>query len=246
VVVKVLDFGIAKSAHPDIEHGLASTTSSVMVGSPPYMAPEQLNPGSVIDARTDLWAAGVVLYQLLSGHLPFEGENLVGLMFAIQNRTHRPLSEVAPGLPAGLYRLVNHCLAKSPAERPQDAQSLLRAMKEALITPPEPAPAPSAPHPRSRARVAFLGGGLGLALVGALAFAFWPSAPPPPPPREVAIRPLPPPAPVSVPVPPKVAPAAPEPRVAAPPRPPVALPKHAKASRPPSHAADEDPFEERR
>jgi tRNA A-37 threonylcarbamoyl transferase component Bud32 len=144
-VLKVVDFGIAKSAHPDIEHGLTATSSRVMVGSPPYMSPEQLNPGAAVTARADVWAMGAVLYQLLTGQLPFARENLVDLMYAIQNKPHRPARELVPELPVALSAVVDACLQKKPEQRPTDAAALLAALDTA-----EKSPAAGTVEPASR------------------------------------------------------------------------------------------------
>ena len=134
-LVKVLDFGIAKSIDPEIEHGLSSTSSRLMLGSPPYMPPEQFIPNSAIDARADIWATGVVLYQLVSGKLPFDSENLVDVMYAIRHLPHRPLLEVAPHVPAAVVALVERCLNKDPNARFTDAQAMMKAVQEAQRQP---------------------------------------------------------------------------------------------------------------
>lgn len=130
-LVKVLDFGIAKSIDPEIEHGLSSTSSRLMLGSPPYMPPEQFTPGSAIDARADVWAMGVVLYQLVSGRLPFDSENLVDVMYAIRHKPHRPLIEVAPFAPAAVIAIVDRCLTKDQSARFADALAMGKAIEAA-------------------------------------------------------------------------------------------------------------------
>lgn len=139
-VLKVLDFGVAKSVHPDIEAGLGSTSAATLVGSPLYMAPEQLSPGRAIDARADLWAVGCTLYQVLTGKTPFEGNDLVELMYSIQTRPHVPLATLRPGL-EDVSALVDECLAKEPHRRPSVAEALKRRV-EALLSAPAVAPAP--------------------------------------------------------------------------------------------------------
>jgi serine/threonine-protein kinase len=149
-IIKVLDFGIAKSVHPDIEKGLTGTSSQMLMGSPPYMAPEQVNPGKTVDARTDVWAAGVVLYELLSGETPFGGATVIDLLFAIANKTPRPLRELNPAVPPAIAQVVERCLSKDPAARHADAAALSQALSEAekasaLETAPPPAPARRVP-----------------------------------------------------------------------------------------------------
>ncbi len=130
-LVKVLDFGIAKSADPEIEHGLSSTSSRLMLGSPPYMPPEQFTPGAEVGPRADVWAMGVVLYQLVSGKLPFDHENLVDMMYAIRHSAHRPLLEAAPHAPPAVVALVETALKKAAAERFADAAAMMKAVEDA-------------------------------------------------------------------------------------------------------------------
>ncbi len=138
-VVKVLDFGIAKSVDPGIELGLTRTSSRVLMGSPPYMAPEQINLAS-IDARTDVWAVGVVLYEMLAGHLPFTGATLVDVMFAIQNKAHAPFD--VP-MPQAVVEVVDRCLSKRAERRFPDAAAVAEALRDAesspLVAVPQPA-----------------------------------------------------------------------------------------------------------
>ncbi len=166
-VLKVLDFGVAKSVHPDIEAGLGSTSAATLVGSPLYMAPEQLSPGRAIDPRADLWAVGCTLYQVLTGKTPFEGNDLVELMYSIQTRPHVPLAQLRPGLD-DVSALVDECLAKEPHRRPSVAEALKRRV-EALLAPPVAPPRPIVAAAQPSRRWPFAIGALvavvGLALV---------------------------------------------------------------------------------
>ncbi len=117
-LVKVLDFGIAK-AISDSDASL--TRTRVTLGSPGYMSPEQIESARDVDARTDIWALGVTLYQLLSGRLPFRGPNATETAIKIASDPPDPI-EVAPGLRAVVLR----CLEKSPAQRYPDVVALAR------------------------------------------------------------------------------------------------------------------------
>lgn len=116
--MKVLDFGISKFVA-----AAAMTQTSTMLGSPLYMSPEQMMSARTIDARTDVWSLGIVLYELLSGEIPFMGENVVQLAFNVRERTPRPLEELA-SVPPALAAVVRRCLEKDPAHRYEDVKTL--------------------------------------------------------------------------------------------------------------------------
>ena len=123
--VKVLDFGLAKLS-PAAVHALtqASTDSGpntgLAAGTVPYMAPEQVR-AEAADARSDLFAFGTVLYELLAGRRPFEGPTAMVVSAAILNETPEPLARTRPDLPTDLERLVNRCLEKDRRDRAQSA-----------------------------------------------------------------------------------------------------------------------------
>jgi eukaryotic-like serine/threonine-protein kinase len=124
-VVKILDFGIARLG------SLHMTATGALVGTPDYMSPEQVR-GDEIDRRTDLWAAGAVLYQLLSGVKPFEGRPLAKLLTAITQTPHVPLQQRAPALPKTLCDLVDRMLSKPRDRRPATA-ALVRDELRAIL-----------------------------------------------------------------------------------------------------------------
>ena len=124
--VKVLDFGIAKLTAPDAETGGATTTGA-MLGTPYYMAPEQCF-GESVDHRADVWAIGVILYEVLSGGRPVEGDNPGQIFKRLMSDAIPPLSSVAPDVPDDLAALVGRMLAKDRADRPAD----LREVEEVL------------------------------------------------------------------------------------------------------------------
>jgi serine/threonine-protein kinase len=119
--IKILDFGIAKFESVDFK--LTETTS--VVGSPAYMAPEQLRSAKNVDTRTDIWALGVVMYELLTEKQPFTGESMTDLALCISTEPPLPLPEtVAPELAA----IVMRCLEKDPAKRFQDVAALAETL----------------------------------------------------------------------------------------------------------------------
>jgi len=111
-LLKVLDFGIAK-ALGETDDGI--TTSQSIIGSPSYMSPEQMRSSKHVDVRTDIWALGVVLYELVSGRRPFQGDSFAGLCLAVTTMPMLPLDDIA--LPDGLASIIARCLEKQPDQR---------------------------------------------------------------------------------------------------------------------------------
>jgi eukaryotic-like serine/threonine-protein kinase len=128
---KILDFGLAKRTDPnDVNRKTlqaATATTIGLAGTMPYMAPEQLEGGDAT-ARSDIWALGIVLYEMTSGVRPFTGDNLYRLCTGIINEPCPPLPETVP---PGLTAVIRHCLEKEPARRYQRAGEV-RAALEAL------------------------------------------------------------------------------------------------------------------
>ena len=120
--VKVLDFGISK----DLGEDSSISTAGNVLGSPVYMAPEQLRGGKV-DARTDLWAAGVLLYQLTTGARPF-GEGERSVFASVLEDEPPPLRSVRPDVPEAFEAVVMKCLHKKPDERWSTAAELVDAL----------------------------------------------------------------------------------------------------------------------
>ncbi len=123
--VKILDFGIAKMG---AAHGAALTSSSSALGTPLYMSPEQLSGTATIDARADLWALGVVLFELLAGVPPFKRETVAGTLAAVLLDDPPPLADFRDDVPRGLEQVVECCLAKAPEARFADAAELAAAL----------------------------------------------------------------------------------------------------------------------
>ncbi|HEX7122101.1 MAG TPA: protein kinase, partial [Gemmatimonadaceae bacterium] len=120
--VRIIDFGIAKLA------GGATTRPTLRLGTAAYMSPEQ-SLGDPVDARTDLWALGVVLYEMLTGVRPFRQERPDALIFGIRLDAPAPPTVVRPDTPDALSALVMRCLEKDPEQRFQSAEALLEALR---------------------------------------------------------------------------------------------------------------------
>ena len=118
-ILKVMDFGVARLA----ERSTANTEAGLVLGTPAYMPPEQLM-GEPVDARSDLYAAGVVLYECLTGQLPFEAASVISLVAKLLKEDARPPQEVNPEIPPALSALVLRLLAKRPEDRVQTAGDL--------------------------------------------------------------------------------------------------------------------------
>ena len=131
--VKLLDFGLAKLKERDEQVPTDATKSALtdagtIVGTVPYMAPEQIE-GHEVDARTDIFAFGVVLYEMVCGRRPFAGDSRASLMAAIVAAEPPSLSSLQPRTPASLERLIRRCLAKDPEDRWQTARDLAAELR---------------------------------------------------------------------------------------------------------------------
>ena len=126
--VKVLDFGISKFTRAGANSGLGMTKTTAMMGSPYYMSPEQMESPRAVDARTDIWSLGVVLYQLLTGEVPFAGETLPQVCVNVATRSPAPLRRYRPDVPNGLEAIAQRCLEKDPAQRYQSVAALASAL----------------------------------------------------------------------------------------------------------------------
>jgi serine/threonine protein kinase len=144
-IVKVLDFGLAKLlrdegggmrdeseketlTHPSSLISHPSTMPGIVMGTPRYMSPEQAR-GEKVDARTDIFSLGVMLYEMVARRVPFEGATMSDVIAAILREEPPPLAEYAPGAPDELERIVAQALRKNREERYQDIKELLRDLK---------------------------------------------------------------------------------------------------------------------
>jgi TolB-like protein/tRNA A-37 threonylcarbamoyl transferase component Bud32/Flp pilus assembly protein TadD len=123
---KIVDFGLAKLAG---QVGLTRNGSSM--GTPTYMSPEQAD-GKTVDARTDIWSLGVVLYEMVTGKKPFLGEHLQLILQALLHTEPEPPSWIVPGIPTALERVIAGCLKKDPDERYPSCQALIAALAPLL------------------------------------------------------------------------------------------------------------------
>jgi predicted Ser/Thr protein kinase len=124
--VRVLDFGISRV----LDAGEQLTQTGEILGTPEYIAPEQiLDVPEAVDARTDVYAMGVVLYELLTGHSPFAGNNLFQVLKNVESLDPPPPSQLRPGIAAELDTLVMACMAKDRAGRPTDSRAVARRLR---------------------------------------------------------------------------------------------------------------------
>ena len=128
-LVKVLDFGIFKATGPAAIGQLSLTDSTVVLGSPLYMAPEQMRAARNADARSDVWSLGVILYELLAGRVPFDGETVTELCLKVTTEPPQPLVALRDGLPPELVGIVMRCLEKEPTKRYATVAQLAAALE---------------------------------------------------------------------------------------------------------------------
>jgi serine/threonine protein kinase len=138
--ITLTDFGIAKAAS-DAEQ---LTRTGVLMGTPEYMAPEQAEGGRV-DHRTDLYALGIVLYQMLAGRVPFRGTTPHATLHAVIYEPPPPLHQINPEISRAVEEVVLKAIAKEPGQRFQSGAELAKALRAALASQPDPVPLTSQP-----------------------------------------------------------------------------------------------------
>jgi serine/threonine-protein kinase len=185
---KLLDFGLAKltAQDSDVAESLLATedkqltAEGTLLGTAQYMAPEQLE-GTEADARTDIFAFGAVLYEMITGNKAFEGKSRASLISAIMSSQARPMSEIQVGSPPALDRTVAKCLAKDPEERWQTARDLVDELE--WIDSGAAAETAVVARPQSR-RLAY-GALVGALLASVIMWVIWPEKPPTPSPARL-------------------------------------------------------------
>jgi len=145
---KVLDFGIAKLMGSETWDGGVETRQGLVLGTPLYMSPEQ-SLDQRLDGRSDLYALGIILYEMLLGRVPFDGDQPLEILVAHINEPLPPIPPSA-GLPKALSQLIQIALSKRPEDRFKDAEEMARALREVLkpgteLPRSQPAPTPKEP-----------------------------------------------------------------------------------------------------
>jgi serine/threonine protein kinase len=133
-IAKVLDFGLAKLALPQVAaeefaHSMVNTNPGMVMGTVGYMSPEQVR-GQEVDARTDIWSLGIVLYEMLTRRLPFAGETASDVIAAILKTEPDPLVNYSPEAPDELQHIAHKCVAKNREERYQTAKDLFADLRQ--------------------------------------------------------------------------------------------------------------------
>ena len=132
-LAKIVDFGIVKIIGDASQDREDLTQEGSFIGSPKYMAPEQINRGGKVDIRTDIYSFGIILYQCLTGSVPFEAESAIQTLMAHLNQAPQPMRERNPAslVPEWLDNLVVGCIEKDPLKRPQTMDAVAKTLADA-------------------------------------------------------------------------------------------------------------------
>jgi len=192
---KVVDFGIARVAHGQDIPAL----EGVVAGSPHYLAPEQLR-GETVDRRCDVYALGVVMYELLTHRKAFDGKSLAEIVHAVEHARPAPPHEVRPEVPVALSDITMRAIAHDPAQRYRSARQMSQALREWLETEAEIGGDDASPRRANRRRVLAAGLLVGAAIGGVVGWQLMTPTQPLHPTEAAAPRPAEPPIAVAVPV----------------------------------------------
>lgn len=138
-LAKVCDFGIAKLD----EEGKTKTKTGTNIGTIQYMSPEQIRDATRVDGRSDIWAVGTILYELLGGQKAFDGDSVFGIMLSITQGTHRDLRQTLHDVPEALHAIVSRALSVEPEQRFADCYAMLAALRALPLILPIARPADS-------------------------------------------------------------------------------------------------------
>src|ERR1051326_53606 len=128
---KVLDFGIAKIQQPEGARDIDITAANLVIGTPQYMSPEQCSQSGPIDARSDVYSLGIIIFEMLAGRVPFTGESPTMIMMKQVQDPPPSIREARPQLPAAIETVIDRALAKRPADRFASAGELSHALANA-------------------------------------------------------------------------------------------------------------------
>jgi hypothetical protein len=128
--VKLLDFGISKFNQLSGDSGFSMTRTGAVMGTPYYMAPEQAKGSREVDHRVDLYAAGVILYEAITGEVPFNADTFNELLFKIVLEAARPVEQVVPGIDPTFAAIVNKSMAREPSARFQSAREFQQTLEQ--------------------------------------------------------------------------------------------------------------------